>query len=158
MCSQRAKRKQQAMTAAPALFSKVQFKKWQTCHQVLRCWPHSTICWSPGQVIGRPGLMVTSHTTHLISGTLGRVFYALSRRRLHFRFWKRTWQHPRWRSEAEIAPALWWASKNFPILLVLEQIYRLTNKMQLVWCNSWFRSCQRQWIIWKTERVLKDIH
>ena len=44
-------------------------KNWQTCHRVPRCWPHSSICRSPGQGIGRPGLRVTSHTTDRISGT-----------------------------------------------------------------------------------------
>ena len=29
------------------------------CHQVPRCWPHTTACRSPGHGIGRPGLMVT---------------------------------------------------------------------------------------------------
>ena len=29
------------------------------CHQVPRCWPHSTACRSPGHGSGRPGLMVT---------------------------------------------------------------------------------------------------
>ena len=45
-------------------------KNWQTCHRVPRCWPHSSICRSPGQGIGRPGLRVTSHTTDRISGQL----------------------------------------------------------------------------------------
>ena len=43
-------------------------KKWQTCHQVPRCWPHSTVCRSPGHGIGRPGLMVTSHITDWYPG------------------------------------------------------------------------------------------
>ena len=41
--------------------NKFKKKKWQTCHRVPRCWPHSTVCRSPGQGIGRPGLMVTSY-------------------------------------------------------------------------------------------------
>ena len=49
-------------------------KKWQTCHRVLRCWPNSTVCQSPGHGIGRAGLMVTSHTSDQISGTWGEFF------------------------------------------------------------------------------------
>ena len=80
-------------------------KKWQTCHQVPRCWPHSTVCWSPGHGIGRPGLMVTSHITDRISGTWATCLMLPNRGRGHFRFWKRTWRHPRWWTEAEMPPA-----------------------------------------------------
>ena len=80
-------------------------KKWQTGHQVPRCWPHSTVCRSPGHGIGRPGLMVTSHITDQISGTWATSLMLHNRGRGHFRFWKRTWHHPRWRTEAEMPPA-----------------------------------------------------
>ena len=46
----------------------IQFKKRQTRHQVLRRWPHSSVCRSPAHQIGRPGLMGTSHTTDRIHG------------------------------------------------------------------------------------------
>ena len=62
-------------------------KKWQTCHQVPRCWPHSTVCRSPGHGIGRPGLMVTSHITDRISGTWATFLIIHNRRRRNFRFW-----------------------------------------------------------------------
>ena len=62
-------------------------KKWQTCHQVPRCWPHSTVCRSPGHGIGRPGLMVTSHITDWISGTWAASLMLHNRGRGHFRFW-----------------------------------------------------------------------
>ena len=80
-------------------------KKWQTCHRVPRCWPHSTICRSPGQGIGRPGLMVTSHCADRISGRWVTFLTLHNRSRSHFRFRKRMWRHPRWRTEAEMAPA-----------------------------------------------------
>ena len=106
-------------------YCRVQLKKWQTCHQVPRCWPHSTVCRSPGHGIGRPGLMVTSHITDRISGTWATFLIIHNRGRGHFRFWKRTWRHPRWRTEAEMPPApvmydqkrslyYWqWQRKNF---------------------------------------------
>ena len=62
-------------------------KKWQTCHQVPRCWPHSTVCRSPGHGIGRPGLMVTSHITDRISWTWATSLMLHNRRRGNFRFW-----------------------------------------------------------------------
>ena len=71
-------------------------KKWQTCHQVPRCWPHSTVCWSPGHGIGRPGLMVTSHITDRISGTWATSLMLHNRRRRNFRFphqVPRCWPH-----------------------------------------------------------------
>ena len=80
-------------------------KKWQTCHRVLRCSPHSTVCRSPGQGIGRPGLMVTSHCADRISGRWVTFLTLHNRSRCHFRFRKRMWRHPRWRTEAEMAPA-----------------------------------------------------
>ena len=86
-------------------YCRIQFKKWQSCHQVPRCWPHSTVCWSPGHGIGRPGLMVTSHITDRISGTWATCLMLPNRGRVHFRFWKRTWRHPRWWTEAEMPPA-----------------------------------------------------
>ena len=80
-------------------------KKWQTCHRVPRCWPHSTVCRSPGQVIGRPGLMVTSHCADRISGRWVTFLTLHNRSRSHFRFRKRMWRHSRWRTGAEMAPA-----------------------------------------------------
>ena len=68
-------------------YCRVQLKKWQTCHQVPRCWPHSTVCRSPGHGIGRPGLMVTSHITDRISGTWATFLIIHNRRRRNFRFW-----------------------------------------------------------------------
>ena len=68
-------------------YCRIQLKKWQTCHQVPRCWPHSTVCWSPGHGIGRPGLMVTSHITDRISGTWATSLMLHNRRRRNFRFW-----------------------------------------------------------------------
>ena len=44
-------------------------KKWQTRHQVPRCWPHSTLWRSPGHGIGRPGLMATSWLFLLRNGS-----------------------------------------------------------------------------------------
>ena len=34
-------------------------KKWQTCHRVPGCWPHSTVCYLLGHGIGRLTIMVT---------------------------------------------------------------------------------------------------
>ena len=68
-------------------YCRIQFKKWQSCHQVPRCWPHSTVCRSPGHGIGRPGLMVTSHIADWISGTWAASLMLHNRGRGHFRFW-----------------------------------------------------------------------
>ena len=88
------------------------FKKWETCHRVPRCWPHSTVCRSLCQEIGRPGLMVTSHTPDQISRSdipqcwpdirdMGNFSEPLSRNKSHFLFGKRTWHlNIRWRMEA----------------------------------------------------------
>ena len=67
-------------------YCRVQLKRWQSCHQVPRCWPHSTVCRSPGHGIGRPGLMVTSHITDRISGTWATSLMLHNRGRGHFRF------------------------------------------------------------------------
>ena len=40
-------------------------------YSTVQCWPHSTVCPSQGHEIGRPGLMVTSHTTDWISRMWG---------------------------------------------------------------------------------------
>ena len=40
-------------------FCIAQLKNDRLCHQVSRCWPHSTACRPPGHRIGRPALMVT---------------------------------------------------------------------------------------------------
>ena len=40
-------------------------------YSTVQCWPHSMVCPSPGHEIGRPGPMVTSHTTDRISGMWG---------------------------------------------------------------------------------------
>ena len=63
------------------------------------------VCRSPGQGIGRPGLMVTSHCADRISGRWVTFPTLHNRSRSHFRFQKRMWRHPRWRTEAEMAPA-----------------------------------------------------
>ena len=49
--------------------------------------------------------MVTSHITDRLSGTWATSLMLHNRGRGHFRFWKRMWRHPRWRTEAEMPPA-----------------------------------------------------
>ena len=62
-------------------------------------------CRSPGYGIGRPGLRLTKQCWP-ISGTWGIFLTLHDRGRSHFLFRKRTWRHPRWQAEAEMAPAL----------------------------------------------------
>ena len=90
----------------------IQLKNGGPVTGVLRCRARSTLCRSPGHGIGRPGLMVTCHTTDRIS-RMGEGFsMPHNRSRSNFRFWKRKWRNPRWWMKAEIAPAHVMMRKN----------------------------------------------
>ena len=105
--------------------------------------------------------MVTSHTSDHISGSdisqcwpgirdMGNFVEPLSRGRGHFRFWKRTW-HPKWRTEAEMAPAPLQGLKKvplhyFPMLLYCNFKVRLMKNSMLNAMNA--IGFQAQWTPW----------
>ena len=60
--------------------------------------------WANGDHDLAPNKMVINSNVYPV---LGELFDAPSRSRSNFRFWKRKWRHPRWRAEAEVAPAPW---------------------------------------------------
>ena len=73
--------------------------------------------------------MVTSHIADWISRTWVTFLALHNRSRSHFRFRKRMWRHPRWRTEAEMAPA--------PVMERWESYLHYYWRPHLVWITTY---------------------